>query len=125
LNFDIRLIVRPTVRERDGLAMSSRNVFLSPEERRAAPIFYHALLAGRRAIEAGMIDAASVQAVMRKILGAEPAIRIDYLTLCDPDTLEPLERIDRRTVILGAIRLGSIRLLDNVLARGKKGPRRS
>ena len=125
LNFDIRLVVRPTVRERDGLAMSSRNVFLSTEERRVAPIFYHALLAGRRAIEAGMTDAESVQAVMRKVLGGEPAIRIDYLTLCDPDTLEPLERIDRQTVILGAIRLGSIRLIDNVLARGKKGPRRS
>jgi pantoate--beta-alanine ligase len=105
--------------------MSSRNVFLSTEERRVAPIFYHALLAGRRAIEAGMTDAESVQAVMRKVLGGEPAIRIDYLTLCDPDTLEPLERIDRQTVILGAIRLGSIRLIDNVLARGKKGPRRS
>ena len=119
LNFDIRLVVRPTVRERDGLAMSSRNVFLSTEERRVAPIFYHALLAGRRAIEAGMTDAESVQAVMRKVLGGEPAIRIDYLTLCDPDTLEPLERIDRQTVILGAIRLGSIRLIDNVLVTAK------
>jgi DNA-binding NtrC family response regulator len=62
----------------------------------------------------------SVHADMRKVLGGEPAIRIDYLALCDPDTLEPLERINRQAVILGAVRLGSVRLIDNVLARGKK-----
>jgi pantoate--beta-alanine ligase len=119
LNLDIRLVVRPTVRERDGLAMSSRNVFLSPEERRVAPMLYHALLAGRRAIEAGMTDPDSVDALMRKVLGGEPAIQIDYLVLCDPDTLEPLTRIRQRAVILGAIRLGSVRLIDNVLVRLK------
>ena len=121
LNFDVRLLVRPTVRERDGLAMSSRNVFLSTEERRLAPIFYHSLLAGQRAIETGVTDPDSVRAVMRKVLGGEPAIRIDYLAICDRDTLEPLHRIDRQAVILGAIRLGSVRLLDNVLVRGEKG----
>ncbi|HSA64517.1 MAG TPA: pantoate--beta-alanine ligase [Nitrospira sp.] len=119
LNLDIRLVVRPTVRERDGLAMSSRNVFLSPEERRVAPMLYHALLAGRRAIEAGMTDPDSVDALMRKVLGGEPAIQIDYLVLCDPDTLEPLTRIRQRAVILGAIRLGSVRLIDNLLVRLK------
>ena len=119
LNLDIRLVVRPTVRERDGLAMSSRNVFLSIEERRVAPMLYHALLAARRAIEAGMTDPGSVNAIMRKVLGGEPAIGIDYLALCDPDTLEPLVRIHRRAVILGAIRLGSVRLIDNLLVRLK------
>jgi len=119
LHLGIRLIIRPTVRERDGLAMSSRNTFLSTEERRIAPIFYHALLAGRQAIDAGLTDPESVQAVMRKVLGGEPAIRIDYLAVCDPVTLEPLDRIDRRTVILGAIRLGAVRLIDNVVAKPK------
>jgi pantoate--beta-alanine ligase len=119
LNFDIRLLVRPTVRERDGLAMSSRNLFLSTEERRLAPMFYHALLAGQRAIGSGVTDPESVQAIMRKILSGEPAIRIDYLAICDRDTLEPLGRIDRQAVILGAIRLGSVRLIDNVLVKGK------
>jgi pantoate--beta-alanine ligase len=118
LNFDVRLVVRPTVRERDGLAMSSRNVFLSTEERRLAPMLYHALLAGQRAIETGVTDSPSVQAIMRKVLAGEPAIRIDYLAVCDPDTLEPLDPIHRQSVILGAIRLGSVRLIDNVLARG-------
>jgi pantoate--beta-alanine ligase len=120
LNFEIRLVMRPTVRERDGLALSSRNVFLATEERRVAPIFYHALLAGRRAIEGGSTEPESVHAVMRKILAGEPAIRIDYLAICDPQTLDPLDTIDRQTVILGAIRLGAVRLIDNVLARRKK-----
>jgi len=121
LNFNIRLIVRPTVRERDGLAMSSRNVFLSTEERRLAPMLYQALLAAQRAIETGVADPKTVQAMMRKVLEAQPAIRIDYLAICDPDTLEPLDRIDRQAVILGAIRLGSVRLIDNVLTRRKRG----
>jgi pantoate--beta-alanine ligase len=120
LNFDIRLVVRPTVREPDGLAMSSRNAFLSADERRIAPILYHALLAGRRAIESGMAEPGSVSAIMRKILGGEPAVHIDYLAVCDPRTLEPLERTGRQAVILGAIRLGSVRLIDNVLARRKQ-----
>ncbi len=120
LNFNIRLIVRPTVRERDGLAMSSRNVFLSTEERRLAPMLYQALLGGQRAIETGVADPEAVQAMMRKVLEAQSAIQIDYLAICDPDTLEPLDRIDRQAVILGAIRLGSVRLIDNVLTKRKR-----
>ena len=124
LNLEIRLMMRPTLRERDGLALSSRNVFLATEERRIAPIFYRALLVGRRAIEAGATQPDSVQAAMRKILGEETAIRIDYLAICDPHTLEPLARIDRQAVILGAIRLGAVRLIDNVLARRKFSQKR-
>jgi pantoate--beta-alanine ligase len=119
LNFDIRLVVRPTVREPDGLAMSSRNAFLSTEERRIAPILYHALLAGRRAIESGMADPGSVSVIMKNILGGDASVRIDYLDVCDPSTLEPLARIGRQAVILGAIRLGSVRLIDNLLATRK------
>jgi pantoate--beta-alanine ligase len=79
------------------------------------------LLAGHRAIETGVVDPEAVQAMMRKVLEAQSAIHIDYLVICDPDTLEPLERIDRQAVILGAIRLGSVRLIDNVLTRRKRG----
>lgn len=123
LNFPIRIVVCPTVREQDGLAMSSRNVFLSTEGRRIAPIFFHALQAGRQAIENGLSEAASVEALMRKVIGGEPAIRIDYLAVCDPTTLEPLINIDRPAVILGAVRLGSVRLIDNVHARRTHGSR--
>ncbi|HEU4501458.1 MAG TPA: pantoate--beta-alanine ligase [Nitrospira sp.] len=121
LNFPTRVVVCPTVRERDGLAMSSRNVFLSTEDRRIAPIFFHTLQAGRKAIENGLHDAASVEALMRKVIGGESAIRIDYLAVCDPTTLEPLIHIERQAIILGAIRLGSVRLIDNVPARRKNG----
>ncbi len=119
LNIPTHIVVCPTVRERDGLAMSSRNVFLSTEERRIAPIFSHALRAGRQAIETGLRDAQSVEALMRKVIGGEPAIRIEYLAVCDPATLEPLTQIEHQAVILGAIRLGAVRLIDNVHARRK------
>jgi pantoate--beta-alanine ligase len=104
--------------------LSSRNIFLGTEERPRAPTFYQALLAGRRAIEGGATKPDSVDAVMRKILAGEPAIRIDYLAICDAETLEPLDKIDRQTVILGAIRLGAVRLIDNVLAKAKRNSRR-
>jgi pantoate--beta-alanine ligase len=120
LHLGTRIVVRPTVRERDGLAMSSRNVFLSTAERRVAPIFFHALEAGRQAIEAGLTDAESVQAMMRNVIAGEPTIRIDYLAVVEPRTLEPLATIDRQAVIIGAIRLGSVRLIDNVIARGTR-----
>jgi pantoate--beta-alanine ligase len=120
LNLGVEIIIRPTVRERDGLALSSRNVYLSTEERRIAPIFFHALHAGRQAIDTGMTDAKSVLAIMQKIIAGAPAIEIDYLAVCDPATLEPLTRIDRQAVLLGAVRLGSVRLIDNVLAGRKK-----
>ena len=120
LNLDVEILVRPTVRERDGLAMSSRNIYLSTEERRIAPILFHALEAGRRAIEAGLTEAESVQAIMHKVIAGAPMMEIDYLAVCDSRTLEPLMKIDRQAVLLGAIHVGSVRLLDNVLAGRKK-----
>ncbi len=123
LNFGVTLDVRPTVREADGLALSSRNVYLSPEERRIAPVFYRSLSAGRAAIKRGVTDAGSIEERMRAVLAAEPAITIDYLACCDPITLEPLTTAVRDTVLLGAIRLGSVRLIDNLLVRETRGRR--
>ena len=125
LNLDVEILVRPTVRERDGLAMSSRNIYLSTEERRIAPILFHALEAGRRAIEAGLTEAESVQAIMHKVIAGAPMMEIDYLAVCDSRTLEPLMKIDRQAVLLGAIRLGSVRLIDNVLVSRKVARRTS
>ena len=121
LNLNVQIIVRPTVRERDGLALSSRNVYLSPEERRIAPLLYHALQAGRQAIERGARDARRVQEVMKKVIAGEPGIKVDYLAVCNPVTLEPLTTIDRQAVLLGAVRIGSVRLIDNVAVRRTKG----
>ncbi len=115
LNLGARVIVYPTVREADGLALSSRNVYLTPAQRRAAPVLFQALKAGRAAIRTGDRSGARIQRVMRKVVAAEPMARLDYLAVCDPDTLEPLTRVRDRAVLLGAIRIGTIRLLDNLL----------
>jgi pantoate--beta-alanine ligase len=117
LNLGVEVVVRPTVREPDGLAMSSRNIYLSTEERRIAPIFYQALQAGRRAIAGGATDVIWVQEIMRKVMAGEPTVQIDYLAICDPTTLEALTTIDREAVLLGAIRIGAVRLIDNVVAK--------
>jgi pantoate--beta-alanine ligase len=117
LNLGVELNVRATVRERDGMALSSRNVYLSTEERRIAPIFYRALQAGRQAITGGATDVTWVQEVMRKVMAGEPSVQIDYLAICHPTTLEPLTTIDREAVLLGAIRIGSVRLIDNVVVK--------
>lgn len=120
LDLGIEIVVRPTIRERDGLAMSSRNRYLSREERRIAPVFYHALQAGRQAVERGMTSANSVQKRMRNMIAEEPTVEIDYLAVCDPLTLEPLRNIERQAVLLGAIRIGSVRLIDNLLVGRKR-----
>ncbi len=115
LNLGVDIVVHPTIREADGLAMSSRNVYLSEKERRIAPILYRSLQAGAAAIRKGECDGRAVQRVMTGVIRRAPAVTIDYLAACDADTLEPLTRIAGRTVLLGAIRLGSVRLIDNVL----------
>jgi pantoate--beta-alanine ligase len=117
LNLGVAILVRPTVRERDGLAMSSRNVYLSPDERRIAPLLFHALQAGRQMIVGGMTDAVAIERIMRLTIEQEPAIHVEYLAVCDPDSLEPLPVVAARAVLLGAIRLGPVRLIDNCLVK--------
>src|SRR5262245_31088569 len=116
LNLNITLDVHPTVREPDGLAMSSRNVYLTTDQRRTAVILHRTLAAGRRAIAAGA-DGAKVEELMRHVAGEEPSVQVDYLVVCDATTLEPLVQIDRDTVLLGAIHIGSVRLIDNIVVK--------
>ena len=125
LNLGVTIDVRPTIREQDGLAMSSRNRYLSPEDRQAATILYRALQAGRQAIEAESEAASTVEHIMRQTVEQEPTARIEYLALCDPASLEPLERVDRRTLLLSAIRIGSVRLIDNVVVTASDRMRHS
>ena len=120
LNLGVKIIVRPTVREHDGLAMSSRNVYLSPEDRMRAVTLYRSLRAGAEAIQNGVSNGKSVQAAMRQVIKAEPAMTIDYLAVCDPHTLEPLSAVTSRVVLLGAARLGPVRLIDNVLVTASR-----
>jgi len=115
LNLDVTILIRPTVRERDGLAMSSRNVYLSANERLIAPLLFQALQAGRQMIVGGKNDVAAIERIMQQTIEQESAIHVEYLAVCDPDSLEPLPAIAARAVLLGAVRLGSIRLIDNLL----------
>jgi pantoate--beta-alanine ligase len=117
LNLGARVIVYPTVREADGLALSSRNEYLTQMQRQAAPVLFQALKAGRAAIRSGVRSGAQIQRAMRRIVAAAPVARLDYLAVCDPDTLEPLTQVRDRAVLLGAIRIGHIRLIDNLLVK--------
>jgi len=110
-------VVCPTVRDDDGLALSSRNQSLTPTQRRAAPVLYAALRAGQAAVRAGIHSASRITRVVRDRIATEPLARVEYLSVCDPRTLEPLSRVTRDVVLLGAIRLGRIRLIDNLLVR--------
>jgi pantoate--beta-alanine ligase len=125
LNLGVHIDVRPTIREQDGLAMSSRNRYLSPADRQSACILYRSLQAGRRTIEEGSVTVSTVERVMRETVEQEPKARIEYLALCDPATLDPLERVDRRALLLGAIRVGSVRLIDNVVVTALNRMRRA
>jgi pantoate--beta-alanine ligase len=115
LNLGVEIFICPTVRETDGLAMSSRNVYLSQEERTRAVTLYKSLRAGAEVIRRGVTDGKAVQSAMAHVFKKEPAITIDYLTLCEPATLEPLCDVTSRVVLLGAVRIGSVRLIDNLL----------
>ena len=125
LNLGVAILVRPTVRERDGLAMSSRNVYLNPDERRIAPLLSQALHAGRQMIEGGMSDVAAIERTMRHTIERAPAVHVEYLAVCDPDSLEPLSAVADRAVLLGAVRIGSIRLIDNLLVKMPGGKSRA
>jgi pantoate--beta-alanine ligase len=124
LNLGVAIRVRPTVREQDGLAMSSRNVYLSAYERRIAPLLSQALRSGRQMILDGMDDTAAIERIMRQTVEQAPAIHVEYLAICDPDSLEPLPIVVTRAVLLGAVRIGSIRLIDNLLVKMPGGKRR-
>jgi pantoate--beta-alanine ligase len=125
LNLGVTILARPTVRERDGLAMSSRNVYLSAHERRLAPLLCRALRAGRQVIVGGVRDAAAIERIMRQTIEQAPTVHVEYLAVCDPDNLEPLSTVAARTILLGAVRIGSIRLIDNLLVKVSGGKSRA
>lgn len=115
LNFDLGIVVLPTVREADGLAMSSRNVRLTPPQRRAASVLYASLSRAEEQIRAGEHSAEAILENIRAMIEVEPLARIDYVVLCDPETLQPLDRIESPALIALAVRFGETRLIDNLL----------
>lgn len=121
LDCDVELDVCPIVREADGLAMSSRNIYLNPEQRRAALCLRRSLLAAEDMIARGESDAGKVQAEMRKIIQNEKTARIDYIAVVDFSTLEPLSRLDTLPALIAlAVHVGRVRLIDNTIVYPKE-----
>lgn len=115
LNFDIEIVGCPIVREADGLAMSSRNTYLSKEERIAALILHKSLMLGKGMAEQGERDAAKIKAAITRNIETEPLARVDYVEIVNPDTLEELEKIEGEALMATAVYIGKTRLIDNVI----------
>ena len=116
LNMDVQVRVVPTVREADGLALSSRNVYLSEEERRAAPVIFRSLSQALEMWGVGERSADVLRAKVRMMLEAEPLVgAIDYVSIADPDTLEEVDIIQSPAMVSAAVRIGRTRLIDNVM----------
>lgn len=112
LNFDIRIVGCPIIREEDGLAKSSRNTYLNPEERKAALCLHRAVLRGQEVIAAGC-SSETVRREMEKVILAEPLAKIDYISVVDALTMQPVDRVDRDVLAAMAVYIGKTRLIDN------------
>ncbi|MFY9803317.1 MAG: pantoate--beta-alanine ligase [Candidatus Acidiferrales bacterium] len=115
LNLDTEVIVRPILRESDGLALSSRNVYLQGDDRRAAAVLSRSLAAVRDEVNKGERDAARLLSALRRVLDAEPRVTLDYAEIVDADTLEPVMNLRRACYVLIAAKVGGTRLIDNAL----------
>jgi pantoate--beta-alanine ligase len=113
LHLPVEIVGAPTLRELDGLAMSSRNVYLGPEERRAATVLHRALTAAAEAIAAGERRGDEVRRILSEILGSESLARIDYAEVVDAQTFQPVTKLSGRVVLPLAVRIGATRLIDN------------
>ena len=109
------IVVCPTLREPDGVAMSSRNTYLDPEQRTAATVLYRALTAAQERYDAGERDTRALRSAMRYTLEQEPLVKIEYVSAADPDTLLELDHVEDRLLLSMAVRIGKTRLIDNFL----------
>lgn len=116
LNFPIEIFPVATVREFDGLAMSSRNKYLNAKERKAAAILYQALTLAKTEIESGEKDFRKIILRLRSLIGTEPSVRLDYVVLADPLTLEEIKEIKGKVLVALAASVGKARLIDNLVA---------
>lgn len=113
LNMPLTIVVCPTIREDDGLAMSSRNAYLSPEERQAALVLSRSLSLAQKQLDQGERDPQRLEAVVRDCIAAEARARIDYVTVCDPHTLQAMDTIADSVLVVLAVFIGETRLIDN------------
>ncbi len=119
LNFDVEILVAPIVREKDGLAKSSRNTYLSPEMRRQASVLFQSLKAAEQKILSGETDAAAIKALIKNKIAEKPAAVIDYIEIVNPETLEHQAEIQGSVLIALAVRFGKTRLIDNIVVDKK------
>jgi pantoate--beta-alanine ligase len=114
LNMDLEVVIVPTVRENDGLAMSSRNVYLNPGERQAAAILFKALTLAQQLRRGGEKDAEKIRRQMAALIQKEPLAHVDYISIADAETLHELNSLDRPAVAFLAVKIGKTRLIDNM-----------
>ena len=115
LNFPVEIRTVPTVREADGLALSSRNTYLRPDERKAAPVLFRSLQAARALFLQGERRREALLAAAEKVLAEEPKTQVEYLSLVHPLTLEEVERVEKQALLALAVRIGKVRLIDNLM----------
>ncbi len=117
LNLNMEIVTLPTVREKDGLALSSRNSYLTREERKAATILYRSLLRAKENTLQGIRNAKAIISDIKDLIRGEPLARIDYVAIVDPATLKMIEKIEKEVVVLLAVKIGGHRLIDNMRIR--------
>ncbi len=120
LNMPLEIAICPTIREPDGLAVSSRNKYLTKQQKKDATLIYKSLQKCRQMIDARVTDSETIIAEMRKILSQAPSIKIEYISIVDAETLQTTDLIARQVLAAVAVRIGSARLIDNILVDAKK-----
>jgi len=116
---DVQIVVCPIVREADGLAMSSRNVYLSVDERKQALVLHRALMRVQNAVDNGERDAATLLALGEQVIAEEPGARLDYFAIVDPDSVELVSDLSRGALVAVAAYFGNTRLIDNIVLAAK------
>ena len=120
LNMPLKIVVCPTVRQPDGLAVSSRNQYLTEQQKKDATCIYKSLQKCREMIDAGITDPRKIITQMRKILSRKPSIKIEYTSIVDAETLQTIDRITGKVLVAVAVRIGPARLIDNILVDSAK-----
>lgn len=118
LDFNVRILVCPIVREKDGLAMSSRNAYLNPEQRKQAAVLYRSLMRLQTLADQGERNASTLISAGKQVIAEEPRVRLDYLEIVDWNTLDPVTDISKGALVAVAVYVGETRLIDNVVLQG-------
>jgi pantoate--beta-alanine ligase len=120
LNFDVLIVVCPIIREADGLAMSSRNAYLNPEQRKQSLVLYRSLMRMQMLVDRGETKSEALLAAGKQVIAEEPLVRLDYLEIVNPETLDQTGEIGQSALIAVAAFAGSTRLIDNIVVHGKR-----